>query len=161
MGKMSKLDLYASSFYSHQLDRCTNPKNVSYKFYGLRGIAVEYSREEFIQWFKKNASADMRGNLSIGRIDHNKNYSLDNIEIQTRSENSKERQVRCGPSMPRQSVLMYDRETGEVIKKFSSILEASKTTGVRIGTISRWLDRAPKNTKHNDKYSFFFVRDDA
>jgi len=67
--------------------RCTNPKDVAYKYYGGKGISVckEWSTDfsVFQQWALKNGYT---ANLSIDRIDNNKGYSPDNCRWSTTIE---------------------------------------------------------------------------
>ena len=72
------------------IDRCNNPKNKFYKNYGLRGISVcqEWinSLENFFEWAIKTGW--IKG-LSIDRIDNDANYTPENCQWITISENSK------------------------------------------------------------------------
>ena len=80
--------------YKMQRQRCNNPKNDDYKNYGAKGIKVEYSSREFIGWWLESIKNIKVKKPVCGRIDHSRNYSLDNIEIQSASENSKEARKR-------------------------------------------------------------------
>lgn len=59
--------------------RCYNTRNVDYKYYGARGIELEFTRNELENWLLEN-KIDPRG-LDIHRKDSSKNYDLDNIEF--------------------------------------------------------------------------------
>jgi hypothetical protein len=65
--------------FCHINDRCYNPKNVKYKYYGKRGIFVceewRSSFENFLNWSLFNGYKE---NLTLDRIDVNKGYSPDN-----------------------------------------------------------------------------------
>ena len=68
--------------------RCYNPKASGYKSYGLRGIKVckEWeSFENFKEWSLKNGYKE---NLTIDRIDNDKDYCPSNCQWLTRSENT-------------------------------------------------------------------------
>ena len=73
-------------------DRCTNPHNKEYHRYGGRGISVcnEWLRDysTFRAWALSHGYAE---NLAIDRIDNDGNYSPDNCQWLTVSENSKKR----------------------------------------------------------------------
>lgn len=69
--------------------RCEYKKNISYNNYGGRGITVcdEWKDfEKFLEWSLKNNYAD---NLSIDRIDSNKNYEPNNCRWVPISEQGK------------------------------------------------------------------------
>lgn len=69
--------------------RCNNPKSISYKNYGARGIRVCDEWMAFINfhnWAIANGYAD---GLEIDRIDNNGNYCPSNCHWVTRSENRK------------------------------------------------------------------------
>jgi len=87
----------AYNILSHQRSRCSNKSNKSYAYYGQKGIRVSYETREFIGWYLDNLKYWKGTGLpDVGRIDHNKNYSFDNIEFQTRSENTIDRNNRYG-----------------------------------------------------------------
>lgn len=70
--------------------RCYNPKNKDYKWYGGKGIKVcddwKVSYTNFKEWALSNGYAD---NLTIDRVDSNKDYEPSNCQWITQSENSK------------------------------------------------------------------------
>ena len=86
---LSKTRLY--SIYSGIKQRCYNPNNQHYKWYGEKGITLcnEWSNENglqnFIEWSLNNGYEE---NLSIDRINPDKNYSPDNCRWVTPSVNS-------------------------------------------------------------------------
>lgn len=71
--------------------RCYNPNNPHYKWYGGRGIKIcdEWLGKEgairFIEWAKANGYRD---DLSIDRIDPDKDYSPDNCRWISAADNS-------------------------------------------------------------------------
>lgn len=73
--------------------RCYNPNCKCFKFYGGKGIGVcddwKNSYLNFKKWALSNGYAD---NLTIDRIDNNKNYQPSNCQWITQSENSKKMQ---------------------------------------------------------------------
>ena len=95
LGKMSTHGLSKTRLHKiwrGMKDRCFNPKNPSYPYYGNRKITVcdEWKQDfkSFYNWAMSNGYAD---NLSIDRIDSNKGYSPDNcrwttIAIQNRNK---------------------------------------------------------------------------
>jgi hypothetical protein len=74
-----------------QRERCLDPNHNRYQWYGAKGIKVLYSSYEFVKWWSKEIKKKPpMKNPCCGRIDHSKHYSLDNIEIVEKSDNSKE-----------------------------------------------------------------------
>ncbi len=125
----------ARSCYANQRTRCYNPNSSTYRFYGPKNIEVEYTRESFYYWFEAEVIrlgiSDLRP-LSIGRIDHEKSYSFDNIKIETRSENSKERIRR----LPMPSMFLYAVRDDETIV-FRSCGSAARFFGMKRASILR------------------------
>lgn len=84
--------------WRHMKDRCTNPHNKSYHRYGGRGISVcdewmnDYSA--FRSWALSHGYTE---NLTIDRIDNDGNYTPNNCQWLTASENSKKRHGRIIP----------------------------------------------------------------
>lgn len=74
--------------------RCTNPKNASYKNYGARGVTYDPRWEQF-----ENFLADMgekpgsKREYSLDRIDNNKGYYKDNCRWATIREQNRNRRV--------------------------------------------------------------------
>lgn len=123
-------------FWNRQKSRCENPKNNRYKYYGQKGIKVEYSFDDFWTWWEKNRPADaIKKGLTIGRKDHNKNYTLDNIEIQTVSQNTKEMLART--ENRRLKICSFDKKTGKDIAVFNSAYEAAKKYNLSHSTVLR------------------------
>ena len=76
--------------FKGMLDRCYNPKEKTYRWYGAKGIKVcdEWLQnpQSFEEWALNNGYED---NLTIDRIDENKNYSPDNCRWITNRDNAK------------------------------------------------------------------------
>ncbi len=71
-------------------DRCNRKNNTRYKYYGSRGISYEPRWEDFNNFWEdmKEGYAD---NLSLDRIDNNKNYSKDNCRWVAQTEQVRNR----------------------------------------------------------------------
>ena len=117
--------------YKAQKQRCYYKKNKDYIFYGAKGIKVEYSSKEFVKWFIEKCPKNL-DNIVVGRIDHNKNYSLDNIEIIKNSDNSIERNLRMSDlgKYKTKKVAIIKKETLKLIKIAESVKEAAHITGM-------------------------------
>lgn len=129
----AKMDLPTKRAYKSWLDqrqRCTNKRDPRYHCYGSVGIRQEYSSREFITWYlKEYYKREYWSRPQCGRIDHSKNYTLDNIELVECSENTKERNVRIGNPTPSKPISFKHVETGE-IRHFTSAREAARLLGV-------------------------------
>jgi hypothetical protein len=115
----TKHELYNRARYSFydQKKRCENDKNPLFKWYGLKGIAVEYNLKDFLKWYYENAKGFEKP--TVDRIDHNKNYCFENVQIVEKSENSKERIRRLGTPIPRRKVILI--KNNEEIGVFPSV----------------------------------------
>ena len=119
----------AYTIWLGQKKRCSDEKNKRFRWYGAKGISVEYSLEEFTRWWLENKPKDAKARINVGRIDHSKNYRLDNIEFQSASENSKEANQRNLIKRIK-GVLCFDYETKEPLMLFSSLKQAAEITGI-------------------------------
>lgn len=101
------------------------------------GIEVEYSVREFIGWWLLHISKKKHWNRPVtARIDHDKNYSFDNIVLQECSENSVERINRLGsPSWARKKRVRALNGDGAVIKEFKSVTDAANYFSVCLHTV--------------------------
>ena len=84
-GKRRKTKLYA--VWVSMKQRCYNPNNINYSYYGMRGIKVHHawlaSFEIFYKWsFKKG----YKEGLSLERTNNNKGYSPNNCRWATHKE---------------------------------------------------------------------------
>jgi hypothetical protein len=83
------------------IQRCYNPKNHSYKYYGEKGVVMEdyfkNSYENFIDWIKGIANYDNWLNsseLSLDRIDNTLGYIRGNIKFSTKTEQVENQNLR-------------------------------------------------------------------
>jgi hypothetical protein len=83
------------------IQRCYNPKNHSYKYYGGKGVIMEdyfkNSYENFIDWIKGLANYENWLNsseLSLDRIDNSLGYIRGNIKFSTKTEQVENQNLR-------------------------------------------------------------------
>lgn len=122
--KMPKEVRRAYSSWSNQRSKCNSKKNPDYKYYGGKGIRVEYDSSEFIGWWLDNIKKRKWKDPTVGRIDHDKNYCFENIEMQERSDNSMERYVRHGVVFDCSKPVLALKD-GKIIKRFKSASAAA------------------------------------
>jgi len=114
-----------------QRQRCNNPKAYDYKWYGGKGIRVTYPTREFIGWFLEESKKFKREDkLSIDRLNHNKHYTFGNIQLVTRSENSRE-MARRHKSV---AIVLYSPDNVE-LATFKDSVVAESITGYHNATI--------------------------
>lgn len=77
--------------WAHMLDRCGNPNNDAYRWYGAKGVTVRWdSFEAFRSWALANRYSE---SLSIDRLDSDGDYCETNCEWVTVSENTRRMQA--------------------------------------------------------------------
>lgn len=63
------------------------------------GLDVGFTTKQFVYWWIVQNRFFKMKRPSVGRINHKKGYTLDNIEIQSLNDNSKEARYRCGSTI--------------------------------------------------------------
>lgn len=124
--------------------RCNSVTASNYQYYGAKGIKCLLEPQEFFEWYK---CTKPKGNFTIGRKDHSKHYTIENIEWQSQSVQTKERNSRHG--IPKSD----KRESVEVLvsgsrKIFSSFNDAANYLGVSQPEISMMVAGKYKKPKH-------------
>jgi hypothetical protein len=127
--RMSKLARKAQGVYGGQVQRCENPNCPSFKNYGGRGIEVEYNARDFVGWYMHNFAKRRWKMASVGRIDHDKNYTFDNIEMIEHADNAREMYERTGgnKTVERTPVVLVGEDKTIV---FKDNVTAAKWAGV-------------------------------
>lgn len=146
---------YAS--FRAQKSRCENVKDISYSWYGAKGIKIEYTQREFIAWYINEFSKKEYIRPSVGRIDHSKNYSFDNIEIQELSDNCRESMNRTGWEHKKKPIAVFNCKTNELLAICPSVIEAAKLTNVNPMTVTRHVNGHAGKSKRKIRKGFYFV----
>ena len=105
--------------------RCNNPKNVSYKNYGERGIKCLITPDELKELWFRDKAYEMK-KPSIDRIDNDGNYCLENCRYLELRQNKNNARIR--------PVIQLDKE-GNFIREWESITNVSKTLKISDGNI--------------------------
>ena len=117
--------------------RCNNPNDISYKYYGLKGRKCRITSEELeFLWFRDKAyDMDMP---SIDRKKSNKDYTLDNCQFIEFKNN-----VIKGNRESHIKPILQSDLNGKFIKKFNSIIEASLICNIDQSNISKCCRKIP------------------
>lgn len=116
------------SIWCDMKSRCNNPNNVAYRWYGGRGITVcnewEHDYAAFREWAYNNGYKD---NLTIDRIDSDKNYCPENCQWLPLKDNIEKDKIRY-------SGIAVNIVTGEK-DRFSSVVEFAERHGLNAHSI--------------------------
>jgi len=82
--------------YGAMKQRCTDKNHRQYKNYGSRGIRLEFTSDEFVDYVVNVLKIDPRG-LEIDRINNDKSYESGNIRFVTCSENNRNKRNSLAP----------------------------------------------------------------
>lgn len=138
--------------FEKQRARCLYKKDKSYKWYGAKGVLVTYSKREFISWYIKEYTSCSFEKPSVGRIDHSKNYSLDNIEMQEHRENSRDGMTRSGQNLKNKKKLskkiaVYSKDEKVLLAHINGIRECARLFNINVTNIRLILRGKVKNSK--------------
>ena len=120
--------------WSTMKQRCDNPNDKHYKWYGAKGISYckEWSNvENFVKWCEENG---YKKGLTLDRIDPTKNYEPSNCRFITMSEQQSNKTSN--------HLIKYNGET-HTLTQWSKILGISRSTLSGRIVISGWsIERA-------------------
>jgi hypothetical protein len=91
---------------------------------------VLYTSRQFIFWYLKEYRKKRWVRAHVGRRDHSKPYSFDNVDMIEQAENNRERNARCGnPGKMHKKVKSFDKK-GRFLRQFRSKVEAARFYGL-------------------------------
>lgn len=155
-GSLTPLQKIAYNIFSKQRDRCNNPNNDRYDTYGARGIRIYYTRKELVDWLDKWYTGIPLKDIVIGRRDHDKGYSFDNIQLESKRDSSMEMNKRTSSyknNSLKKRVGLFSKQTNECIAVFKSANDCSHFLGVNRSTIMRGSSTPrPKGSSKNSWY---------
>lgn len=145
--KMDAISAFAWRCYKNQKTRCYNKKTSNFDSYGGKGIRVDYQARELIGWVLANKDLFLKIKIpNIGRIDHSDHYRIGNIELVSKSENTKEMLKRTGnPANKSRS-----KRVAVVCKKTKSILYIAPS----IAAPGKWANLDPSNVSRRMRGMF-------
>lgn len=94
--RVQKHGMYQTRLYhvwENMLSRCNNKNNPYYKNYGERGISVCNEWSDFECFYKWANDSGYSSELTIDRIDNDRNYTPDNCKWSTRKQQQNNRRV--------------------------------------------------------------------
>jgi len=91
---------------------------------------------------------------SVGRKDHSKDYTFENIEMQEHAENAKEQFTRIEPWKTKKPVFRLDK-TGNPLCRFDSTQAAARHYGIKQSTV--WCAAQFKEPRLKAKWQFKFA----
>lgn len=146
---------YARKVWLGQRDRCSNPKNKLFKYYGAKGVQVKYCVNDFIKWWVAERAKRTNGKFVVGRIDHDGHYEFGNIEMVESGENTREMLRRTGGNAVGVPVVLVGEQMTHV---FCSASKAAKFLGTRHSVVLERIEtntKKPKPWKRKYPYDFY------
>jgi hypothetical protein len=115
------------------IDRCTNPKSISYRRYGGRGIAVCERWLSSFDAYLEDVGFPPSPELSIDRIDNDGNYEPSNVRWATRSQQAQN--SNCGRPMKYGNEYCARMTFSIPSDLRDRLVRASKQTGLSVSAI--------------------------
>jgi hypothetical protein len=129
---MSNTRIY--KIWASMLQRCNNPNNKNYKYYGARGIRVCEEWNKFENFYDDMGEKPHK--LSLDRIDNNSDYCKENCRWATAKEQANNK--RHNPANA--TIVFYNGEQ-------MSLAEVSRQSGIGYDSIRRMYGRKARTYK--------------
>lgn len=152
------LEFKAYHAFHSQKGRCYRKSSYGYKYYGGKGISMEYGIDEFVSWWVYWQKKLNLKKPTISRIDHNKNYRFDNILLEEHSVNCSKilKDQIHHDWLPRSPIFICDFKTGEKLMVFNSVCSAAKFIKISKSTIFSRL-RGKRLNQEFLGFSFIYI----
>jgi hypothetical protein len=137
---MSKTAAQGYASWANQKSKCYNAKNPDFKYYGAKNIRVLYSSREFVGWWLYNLKTKKWDSPTVGRLDHEKDYCFENIQMEERIDNSSERVRRKGRPIgvkPKKVLVLLKKRP---FLSFKSANQAAIALKLNVSTVCRIAD---------------------
>lgn len=123
--------------------RCYNPNKHNYMYYGAKGVEVceEWMNDwkSFANWCLDNGY--VKG-MALSRKGDTGNYTPDNCEIKTMSENSKD-MIKNNDGGPKKAIIGWKLDDESNKQEFSSVKEAAEYIGGYSPNVSMVVNKVP------------------
>ena len=133
--------------YTNAKQRCTNPRNPNYPWWGAKGIKFLLTKEECAKLWKRD-KADLMKYPTIDRIENDGDYKYDNCQFLENKDNSMKDNVGHmykGRYIKYCKIGQYDKED-KLIKVWNSQGEASRGLRLHQGDISHCVNNIKVKT---------------
>ncbi len=122
--------------WDQMIQRCVNPKSVSYLYYGARGIAVCPAWMESFEKFRSDMGPRPDG-MTLDRIDSEANYEKDNCRWASGSEQA---QKRSSTKLTTAAVteIRRRRANGETLVSIAAAIGVSPSTVCGVAKRHTW-----------------------
>lgn len=125
------------SVWANMKERCGNPKNISYAYYGGRGISVCADWNEFIPFYDWAVSNGWKDGLRIDRIDASRGYMPTNCRFVTPKVNSR-RTSRVKLTIGDARAIRMLKWSGMPVRLISPVFGISEATVYYVCAFKAW-----------------------
>ena len=143
------------NIWRSMIDRCDKPYNQNYKNYGARGITVQKEWYDFLTFKKWADDNGYTENMTIDRIDNDKNYEESNCQWITKSENTAKANKHNHRRKAKKGLYFGISPNGQYYE-FENANSFAKEHNLHAGSI-RAVANGWDNKKSHKKWKFGFV----
>lgn len=152
--KKNKLKRPWYNSYMNAKQRCNNPNNFNYPWYGGRGISFSLSYSD-CEYLWKRDKAELLSAPTLDRIDNDGDYERENCQFIENKDNSTKDRI---GHHTKEGYVVYKRilqigDDGNIVQIWNSQGEIARSMGLDQGTISK----AVKNNQR--RYGFYWRKE--